>query len=140
MPKLEVVASEGQTATNNFNKNASDFEKLCWAISELEKKHVNLNMCDIRKPVNANLQNRLVKLIGSKPIVMCELEGVESNVLLDTGSQVSMCDTEWLDARAPSAELKPVTDFLEKDEQVKFLAANNTEVQVVGAVVLNFTL
>ena len=140
MPKLEVVASEGQTATNNFNKNASDFEKLCWAISELEKKHVNLNMCDIRKPVNANLQNRLVKLIGSKPIVKCELEGVESNVLLDTGSQVSMCDTEWLDARAPSAELKPVTDFLEEDEQVKFLAANNTEVPVVGAVVLNFTL
>ena len=139
MPKLEVVASEGQTATS-FNRNASDFEKLCWAISELEKKRVNLNMCDIRKPVNANLQNRLVKLIGTKPIVKCEIEQLESDVLLDTGSQVSMCDTAWLDEHAPSAELKPVTDFLEDDEQVRFLAANNTEVPVVGAVVLNFSL
>ena len=86
------------------------------------------------------MQNRLVKLIGSKPIVKCGLEGVDSDVLLDTGSQVSMCDTEWLDVHSPLAEIKPVTDFLEEDEQVRFLAANNTEVPVVGAVVLNFTL
>ena len=139
MPKLEAVASEGQPATV-FDKNASNFEKLCWAISELEKKQVNVNMCDIRKPVNAKLQNRLVKLIGTKPIVKCELESKESNVLMDTGSQVSMCDTMWLDEHAPSAELKPVTDFLEENEQVRFLAANNTEVPVIGAVVLNFSL
>ena len=85
-----MVASEGQQPATVKKHFVSDFEKLCWAINELEKKHVNVKMCDIRKPVNANMQNRLVKLIGSKPIVKCGLEGVDSDVLLDTGSQVSM--------------------------------------------------
>ena len=97
-------------------------------------------VCDIRKPVNLGLKNRLVKLIGSKPIINCKINGTESEVLLDTGSQVSMCDKAWLSSHAPGVEMKPVADFLEQGEEVKFLAANNTEVQITGAVVLDFTL
>ena len=97
-------------------------------------------VCDIRKPVNVGLRNRLVKLIGSKPIINCQINGADSEVLLDTGSQVSMCNKAWLAKHAPGAEMSPVTDFLDPGEEIRFLAANNTEVQITGVVTLDFTL
>ena len=51
-----------------------------------------------------------------------------------------MCDSTFLEECAPLATIKPVTDFLDDTDQVRFLAANNTEVPVIGAVVLNFSL
>ena len=77
-------------------------------------------ICDIRKPVNLGLKNRLVKLIGSKPIINCKINGTESEVLLDTGSQVTMCDKAWLSTHAPGVEMRPVAEFLEQGEEVKF--------------------
>ena len=42
----------------------------------------------------------------------------------------------------PDAEIRPITDFLESDEKVRvrFTAANNTEVCMVGCVVLQFSI
>ena len=137
--KLISVTQERQTVAG-FDHKASDFEKIQWAISELEKRVSVNKVCDIRKPVNVGLQNRLVKLIGSKPLINCKINDMDSEVLLDTGSQVSMCDMAWLAKHAPGVEIQPVTDFLEQGEEVKFLAANNTEVRITGAVVLNFAL
>ena len=51
--------------------------------------------------MNTSLQNKLVKLIGSKPIFKCSLEGAESDVLMDSGSQVAAIDDEWLSNNAP---------------------------------------
>ena len=44
-----------------FSENASDFEKLNWAIKELERREkVEVKkIVDIRRPVNAGLTNRL---------------------------------------------------------------------------------
>ena len=137
--KLSSVAPERQTVAG-LSEDASDFEKVQWAISELEKRVRVNSICDIRKPVNTGLQNHIIKLIGTKPIVSCELEGKKSDALLDSGSQVSMCSSDWLSEHAPEAEIKPVTDFLEEGENVRFLAANNTEVPIDGAVILNFDL
>ena len=88
--KLSLVASKRQTATG-FRENALDFEKIQWVISKLEKKVRVDSICDIRKPVNTGLQNRLVRLVGNKPIISCELGGKKNDVLLDSGNQVSMC-------------------------------------------------
>ena len=66
---------------NRIRENASDFEKIQWAISELEKKVKVGSICDVRKPVNTGLQNRLVRLIGNKPIISCGLEGKKNDVL-----------------------------------------------------------
>ena len=90
--------------------------------------------------MNLGLKYRSVKLIGSKPTINCKINGTESEVLLDTGSQVSMCDKAWLSTHAPGVEMKPVAEFLEQGEEVKFMAANNAEVQITGAVILDFTM
>ena len=136
--KLAPVVGAGHLTTD-FNENASDYEKLQWAISELEKR-VSIKSCDIRRSVNGILSNRLVKLIGKKPLFKCLLDGTTTKVLWDTGSQVSVIDMEWLSLYAPDAVLRPITDFLEQEEKVEFLAANNTVVPIKGAVVLEFTL
>ena len=58
--KLDSVALERPRVTG-FSEDASEFEKLQWAISELEKR-VEVKSIDIRKSVNVGLQNRLVNL------------------------------------------------------------------------------
>ena len=131
------VADEA-TATG-FDAKSSEYEKLIWAISELEKRN-KVKICNIRKPVNSGLKNRLVKLIGSKPLFLCKLDGEEWKVLWDCGSQVCVVDSDWLCAHAPDAVLQPISDFLDNGEKIEFLAANNTEVPMLGAVVLQFTL
>ena len=123
-----------------FNDKSSDFEKLQWAIAELSKREETAYLCDIRKSVNTSMQNKLVKLIGSKPIFKCSLDGVESDVLMDSGSQAACIDDEWLSTNAPNAVVHPLSDFLEQDEKIEFLAANNTEVPVRGAVVLEVVM
>ena len=139
MPKLNAVAGARQQATDDFNKS-SDYEKLCWAISELEKKEKLQNRCDIRKNVDGGLRTRIVKLIGDKPLFDCKLDGVDSKVLWDSGSQVSVVESEWGSTFAPNAVVRPISDFLEPDEKVEFKAANNTEVPMVGAMILEFAL
>ena len=137
--KLSAVADARQDATVDLTKS-SDYEKLIWAISELEKRELFQNRCDIRKNVNSSLQTRLVKLIGDKPLFDCKLDGVDSKVLWDCGSQVCVADSDWVATNAPTAVLRPVSDFLAPDEKIEFIAANNTEVPMVGAVILEFTM
>ena len=136
--KLAPVAATGCTATG-FKPESSEYEKLLWAISELEKRN-KVKICNIRKSVNSGLQNRIVKLIGSKPLFLCKLDGEDWKVLWDCGSQVCVVDYDWLREHAPDAELRPISDFLDDGEKIEFKAANNTEVPMLGAVVLNFSL
>ena len=120
---------------------ALDFDILQAAIAELEARAVSKPIADVRKQDNVPIQNRLVKLIGSKPIFQCKLSGVDSDVLWDTGSQIAMTEQTWLANNFPDAEIGPITDFLSEGEKVpKFTAANNTEVEVVGCTVLNFQI
>ena len=94
----------------------------------------------MRRKDNVPLQNRLVKLIGNKPLFDCSLDGVETQVLLDSGSMVSLADEGWVEETFPSANVRPIADFLEDGEDVRFTAANNTEVPVSGCVVLDFSI
>ena len=128
----------GQCATDDFGKS-SEYEKLCWAISELEKSKKLKNSVNVSQNVNLQLQHRLIKLIGEKPLFNCEWNDVESRVLWDTGSMISLVDVNWVKENTPNIELRPISDFIE-EEKVEFKAANNTDVVMLGSVVLKFTL
>ena len=125
-----------------IDEKSSDFEKIQWAIAELTKieKCKNEHLCDIKKVVNNGLRSRLAKLIGTKPLLLCFLNGVESQVLWDTGSQVCVVDENWLSLFAPDAIVRPISEFLDDGEKIEFLAANNTEVPMKGAVILDFAM
>ena len=129
--------SVGQQTPMDFSKS-SDYEKLCWAIKELEMREERENTVDVRKVVNAALQRRLVKLIGSKPIFKCVMNEVDSSALWDSGSQISVVDEEWVSNNAPNAELRPVSDFVEGELHCK--TANNTEMPMLGIVMIDVTI
>ena len=97
---------------------------------------------DVRRKDNIPLQNRLVKLIGSKPVFECLLGGKKSEVLLDTGSMIALGDNNWVTSNFPDIEIRPISDFVDKQDEarIKFTAANNTEVEMLGCVELPFSI
>ena len=120
---------------------ASDDELIQVCITELEKRLNEKKLFDVRCKDNVPLQNRLVKLIGRKPLFDCLLDGVETQVLWDTGSMISLLDLGWVRTKFPEIQIRPISDFLDRDEvRVRFTAANQTELAMVGCVVLHFTL
>ena len=142
MPKLEPVTAARQPVTGDSKTSVTQQrEILTWAISELEriekaKKHV-----EVSQTPNLPLQNRLVKLIGKKPLFNCSLGGVSSTVLWDSGSMISMVNTDWVEENFPGAELRPMSDFVEEgDDQYEFKAANGTDVPMVGCISLEFKM
>ena len=138
--KLLTVANAGQWATEEV-KASTEYEVLGQGIAELEAREQIDRQVDVRRKDNIPLQNRLVKLIGSKPIIDCKIGCKMSKALLDSGSQISSLGLDWVREKFPDIELRPLSDFLEPgEENVKFTAANNTEVPMVGCVTLEFAI
>ena len=133
--KLGSVVDTGQSTTED--SEASEILSLC--IAELEARKRALVEADIRPKDNIPLQNKLVQLVGSKPLFDCKVGKVDTQVLMDSGSQISSLGADWVREKCPEAEIRPVSDFLE-GEDVKFTAVNNTEVSMLGCVVLNFCI
>ena len=75
---------------------ALDYEILTQCIAELEARNMAQVMTDIRRQDNIPLQNKLVKLVGSKPLFDCKIGDVEAQVLLDSGSQISSLSSGWV--------------------------------------------
>ena len=91
-----------------------------------------------QKNLDWKTQTRLVKLVGDKPMLRCQLDEEEVEVLWDTGSMVSLVGRSWLKAHHPKKKVYSVSEFLENKLSVQ--AANATEVKYDGVVLLNFTL
>lgn len=140
--KLGSVGDAGLYSTD-FTKASDEMELLQACIVELQKLEDAKKIVDVRCKDNIPTQNRLIKLIGNKPIFDCSLNGVKTDALLDTGSMVSVSSLEWVQENFPDSEIRPISDFLESEDdrvKVKFTAANNSEVFMIGVVVLNFSI
>ena len=141
--KLLTVADERQCATV-VEGEASEHDLVNACIAELQDRQKANKQCliyDVRRNDNVPLQNRLVKVIGDKPLFDCLLGGVDTRVLWDTGSMISLLNLGWVQETFPSAVVRPLSDFLKEEEgEVRFKAANDTEIAMVGIVVLPFTI
>ena len=119
-------------------------EELCGHIQELEKIEVKKLLADAfsvreENQVPAKIRNELVKLVGEKPLLHCSLDGEHCDGLWDTGSMVSMLNSGWLRATLPKAKMLTIEEFLEGDN-LHLVAANNTDVNIEGVVVLSFSV
>ena len=140
--KLSSVIDNGQSVTGEVK--ALDREGLLRCIAEEEARRAAQIRArvqeDVRRKDNIPLQNRLVKLIGGKPILRCLINEVKSEALHDSGSQICSVDGDWVSENAPEAEIHPISDFLEEGETLKIKAANNIEVPMRGVVCLDFKI
>jgi len=133
--KLDLVAKMGHSATNE-NKTL----ELPIALSVLEGMEKSKNRIDIRQLGNGKICERLVKLVGKKPVFDCLLDNIPSRVLWDSGSMISVIDSAWLKENTPMTEIKPISDFCETDENLEFRTANNSVMRMEGCVILDFSL
>ena len=66
------------------------------------------------------------------------LNDVETSALRDTGAQVSIISSEWLEHTLPEENVQPIENLLQEKNDLR--AANGTTIPYVGWVVLNFEL
>ena len=114
---------------------------MCGYIKKLEEIEASkrvLNAFSVRElnQVKVRLRNRLVKLVGEKPMLDCSIGGRKCDALWDTGAMVSMVSLQWLKECGLDFDVMSVEEFLEGDK-LHLCAANNTNVDVEGIAVLN---
>ena len=121
-------------------KHFSSHKKICGAIQELQAiENSKKIVFSVREPGQMKVQNRLIQLIGEKPILKCSLNDVECEALWDTGSMVSLINFDWFEERFPAKPIQSVHEFLEGDN-LHLCAANNTNLEVEGVAILEFSI
>ena len=136
--KLGAVVTMGQCTAGNDEASNNMLDACIAQLEYLEKE--SRKLVEVRRKDNLSTQNRLVKLIGNKPLFDCLLDNVSARVLWDTGSMISLLNLAWVKANFPEAIIQPISEFLDEKGEVRFIAANKTELVMVGCVVLNFSI
>jgi hypothetical protein len=85
-------------------------------------------------------RNTVAKLVGEKCHVRCELNGIETDVLWDTGAQVSIIPERVLRENFPNLLVKDIRELLATGADLKLEAANWTRIPYNGWVGINFRL
>ena len=124
--------------------HVEDHKELCDNIMKLEEMEAQkriLSTFSVREQnqVRAKVKDRLIQLVGEKPVLNCQINGNDIDALWDTGSMIAMGEEDWVKEIAPEAKIMTVEEFLEGDS-LHLYAANNTKVDVVGVVELEIAL
>lgn len=84
-------------------------------------------------------QTKLLSLIGKKCMVDCSFNGVTTQAIWDTGSQVSMISEKWRRNHLPRTTVRSIQELLESDT-VLGKAVNQTAIPFTGWVEVKFQL
>lgn len=84
-------------------------------------------------------QQQTAKLVGKRCLVRASMGGVDTVVLWDTGSQVSIVGADWKKKHLPDVEVRPVEELLEEGA-LDLSAANGTAIPYEGWMGIEFTL
>ena len=115
----------------------------CSAISDLEKHEINklYHGRSVRQhQLDTKTHTKIVKLVGEKPILRCLFDRKSVDVLWDTGSMISLVSRRWAREHFPHKKIHSISEFLEEKEELRVTAANSTDVQVEGVILLEFSL
>ena len=92
-----------------------------------------------QKGVDFKTQNKVMKLVGNKPMLDCYLGEKPFEVLWDTGSMISLVDRRWVQENFPEENIYSVSEFLE-DSELRVQAANSTIIKFDGVILLKFSI
>ena len=81
-------------------------------------------------------QNTVIKLVGKRCMIKCLIENIPTEVLWDTGAQVSIASHEWVTRNFPNIKVNPVEDLIENNLDLK--AANGLPIPYKGFVEVRF--
>ena len=115
---------------------------LCTAISHLSSKAGAKMLDDSDSTFVSHLTPQqhatVVGLVGKRCTVKGDINGHSSEVLWDTGAQVSIISNEFLRRNFPDVVVKDISELL--NTKLSLTAANGSEIPYIGWVELNFRL
>ena len=103
-----------------------------------EKEKIYGNRTVRQKQMDFKTKRKMMKLVGDKPMLNCQLGGKSFEMLWDTGSMISLVDRSWVRRNFPDEKIHSVTEFMEDELNVR--AANATSISLDGVVLLEFGL
>ena len=123
-----------------------DHQLLCSSIVSLteyenakESYRQRIESIKANSPIPYKLNQRIISLVGERPVLKATLSSVHCDCLWDTGSMVSMISESMLVEMFPDKTIYTVNEFVENGGgSLNLSAANNTKVPVEGVVLLDF--
>lgn len=116
----------------------------CKPFTHIEPKTQQTHSCkveaDKKRIIRTKKHSTVTDLVGKKCLIDCYLQGKRTQVLWDTGSQVSAIDEVWKADNVPDTKLRDISEIVDPDDPLQVEAANGTEMPYVGWVVLTFRL
>ena len=109
---------------------------MCSAIKQLEQEAIQKikDDCSFNSPEESR---NMAHLVGKKCNIMGMIEGQETEVLWDTGSQIALISEKWMRQRfKDTKEVKPLEDVL--GYQLSIEAAGGSRIPYEGYVLLKF--
>ncbi|RXN24878.1 Retrovirus-related Pol poly from transposon [Labeo rohita] len=82
----------------------------------------------------------VIKLIGSKALTHCNLNGLPVRALLDTGAQVSIIDHKWKAQYLPDVEVRPLRELLGYHDNLEVCAVNGEPIPFDGWSIITVNL
>ena len=113
---------------------------LCKAIKELSEreslKEKGLGDAQVRgvyaSHITPRQQERIVKLVGKKCVIDCFLDDKPTEVLWDTGAQVSIISVDFLESQLPTVQRRDIKQLLSTEGSISLQAANGTDIPHCG--------
>ena len=113
-------------------------KKLCQGIQHLADKQLDAITKRVEVGSRTGRERRIAKLIGDRTMVSCQIEGVETEVLWDSGSQVSLINKKWLEESLQrQVEVRPVNELF---ADTLSLEGVGSSIPYLGYCLLNFSL
>ena len=93
-----------------------DHRSLCKSIKLLaDEEKVRIDQsCRFESHLSPTQKNKLVRLVGEKCNINCTINNVNSEVLWDTGSQVSLISKEWVHKHAPLSTIMDLSELMDR--------------------------
>lgn len=117
-------------------------EAISKAISQLatERKE-KIHKADVYSTTFAPPErNQVVQLIGENCIIHCQMNGIKSKVLLDTGEEVSLKSKAWLNTRLNEHKVSKIEKILDPCDKLRIRSENQVEIRFFSWVDITFEL
>ena len=123
-------------------KGWKQHKTVCDAISQLkvDRKSSVCKTSIYNKFLPPSEQDQVVQLIGEKCQVARKMNDVVTQVLLDTGAQVSLISHKWLESNLPGAKILEVGELLDPFDRLRVQWGNHTEMPYLGWTDIKFEL
>ena len=123
-----------------------EHKTICLEIQELSERYegYNNNESEDSDVYTTNItpkeHTKIAKLIGQKCMMFCKLDGVELQVLLDAGAQVSIMSEKDLKRRFGDTKVHGIEELLDPGVDLELSTANGTQLPYLGWVKMTIEL